>query len=79
MTKREFVAPETAAEIAYKHTRVLMHALHTAHPVMYQGTARFIHTITAQRYAGGIQTVVYLANDPAPIDPELIQLQNNPT
>lgn len=65
----------TPAELAQKHNRVLLHALHTAHPVLYQEKQRFIHTLTFQIYGGGIIGTVYLTGDPTPIAPELVQLQ----
>ena len=72
-------APETPASIAYKHSRVLHHALHTAHPMLYKGLVCFIHTITEQRYGGGIETTVYLAGHPAPVPAAEVQLQAQPT
>lgn len=69
---------ETPADIAAKHNRVLLHALQTAHPVMYQGKQRFMHTLTCQVYAGGITTTAYLMGDPAPVPPDQIILYEVP-
>lgn len=65
----------TSQEAEQKHNRVLLHALQTAHPVLHQGKARFIHTLTYQILGGGISTTAYLTGDSTPIGPEHIQLQ----
>jgi hypothetical protein len=61
-----------------KHHRVLLHALHTAHPVAYQGKHCFIHTITFQQEGGNITATVYLAGDPKPVKPADLTLWEAP-
>jgi hypothetical protein len=72
-------APAMSPEEAQKHNRILLHALQTAHPVLYRGTHRFIHTLTFQVFGGGIHSTVYLTGDPSPIEPAQVQLQEQPT
>jgi hypothetical protein len=60
---------------AQKHTRFLLHALHTAHPVMYQGKQQFIHTVLVQQSGGGTSTTIYLAGNPTALDSEDVQLR----
>ena len=69
---------ETPAEAAQKHNPVLLHALQTAHPVLFEGKQRFIHTINYQILGGGVNTTVYLTGGQEPIEPHLIQLQEQP-
>jgi hypothetical protein len=57
-----------------RHNRVLLHALQTAHPVLYKDRSRFIHTLTYQISGGGIETAVYLTGSPEPLAPEEISL-----
>ena len=54
---------DTPAAQAAKHNRILLHALHTAHPVLHDGRQRFIHTLTFMSYGGGIKTIAYLSGD----------------
>lgn len=74
-------AAETSADIEYRHLRVLIHAHHLAHPVLYDGKERFIHTINTQIYGGGKTTTVYLTGDGAanPLKPEQITLAEKTT
>lgn len=71
-------SPETPEELAQKHNRVLLHALHTAHPMLYQGKQRFIHTVTYQLEGGNVKATVYLTGDHTPVEPEQVQLQEQP-
>ena len=71
------MTPDTPAAQTAKHNRVLLHAHQTAHPVLYAGQQRFIHTLTFMSYGGGIKTLVYLAGDPAPVEAEAVQLQEH--
>lgn len=72
-------AAMTPAEAAQKHNRVLLHALHTAHPMLYQGKQRFIHTLTFSILGGGTSATVYLTGDSAAVEPNEVQLQARPT
>lgn len=63
---------------AEKHNRVLLHALQTAHPVMCEGRARFIHTITYQVLGGGVDATIYLTGGDTAFKPLDIQLQEHP-
>lgn len=80
MSSRE-KAPETpqAGEAEQKHDRILLRALQIAHPVIYQGQQRFIHTLTCQISGGSTETTVYLTGDPTPVKPSDVQLQEQPT
>lgn len=73
-----FPVPQTQAEIAYKHIRVLLHALHTAHPVLYEGKVAFLHTISCGRQGGGIDYTIYLAGIEKPVAADAVQLQPQP-
>lgn len=57
-----------------RHNRVLLHALQTAHPVIYQGMKRFIHSLFYGPGPGGIETIVYLAGSAESIPPADITL-----
>lgn len=72
-------AEDTPAEAQQKHNRVLLHALHTAHPMIYKEKQCFIHTLLFQVKGGDISATVYLMGNSAPIAPELVQLQGDPT
>lgn len=72
-------APETPASLAYKHSRVLHHALHIGHPMMRAGKLCFIHSIIEQRAGGGIETTVYLAGESKAVPAAEVQLQVQPT
>lgn len=71
---------ETPEQAAQKHNRVLLHALQTAHPVLHEGKARFIHTLNFQIMGGSMNTTVYLTGDGdrVPLEPSKIQLQEQP-
>jgi len=67
-------APDTPAEARQKHNRVLLHALHTAHPMLYQGKQCFIHTLMFQIQGGDITVDVYLTGGTGPVEAEQVQL-----
>lgn len=56
--------PESPAEIAYKRDRALLRALYTCQPVMVDGKYARLHSMYPQVSGGGIDTHVYLMNDP---------------
>lgn len=59
-------APESPAEAAYKRDRALLRALYTCQPVMVDGKYCQLHSMYPQVSGGGIDTHVYLMNDPTP-------------
>lgn len=69
------VVMETPAQAAEKHNRVLLHALQTAHPVMYQDKQHFLHSLTFMTYAGGLKTYVYLAGQTLSVPADQVQLR----
>jgi len=64
-------------EAYQRQSRILLHALHTGHPVLYQQRQRFIHTMTVQQSGGGVEVIVYLAGDKAAVPPMDISLDRN--
>lgn len=67
-------ATMTDRDAIERHNRVLLHALQIAHPVLYQGKNRFIHTLRFQLSGGGLDTTVYLTGDPTPLNADQVQL-----
>lgn len=67
-------ADDTPEGVSQKHQRILLHALHTAHPVLYQGKQQFIHTLTFQGAGGSIKAAVYLAGVDGVVKPEDVSL-----
>lgn len=67
-------SPDTPAEASQKHNRVLLHALHTAHPMRYQGKQCFIHTLLFQIHGGDISATVYLTGSTGPVESDQVQL-----
>ena len=63
---------------AYDRQRMVLKALHCAHPVSHQGKNQFVQEITARQDGGRIQMTVYLAGSPEPIDSSLIELARTP-
>lgn len=64
----------SSGEDIEKHNRVLLHALQTARPVIYDEKKSFIQVLTYAQSGGGIETIVYLAGKPEPVAPDLITL-----
>jgi hypothetical protein len=50
-----------------KHNRVLLHALQTAHPVLYEGHERFIQVVRYELIGSEVETAVYLTGSPSPL------------
>lgn len=50
-----------------QHNRVLLHALQTAHPVLYEGHERFIQVLRYELIGSEVETVVYLTGSPSPL------------
>lgn len=71
-------APETPAEAAYKRDRALLRALYTCQPVMVDGKYRQLHSMYPQVSGGGIDTHVYLMNDPTPRQAGEVTLPEQP-
>ena len=61
-------------EAAARHNRVLLHALQTAHPVIYKERRRFIQCITFALSGGAVEATVYLTGSPEPLDGTAIAL-----
>jgi hypothetical protein len=61
-------------EAAARHNRVLLHALQTAHPVMFNDRKGFIQVVTFSQSGGSIEAVIYLSGNPAPIEANQISL-----
>jgi len=68
---------QTPAQLLQRHYRVLLHALQTGHPVIYQQRQRFIHTLSFHSSGGGVEADVYLAGQPDTIRPMEITLDPN--
>lgn len=64
----------SAIDAAARHNRVLLHALQTAHPVMYRNRRLFIHTLSFQGGGSGIVPTVWLSGQTGPVDPDEITL-----
>lgn len=71
----------TAREAVERHNRVLLHAFQTAHPVMYCGCERYIHTLKFQQFGGGTDTTVFLTGkvEPVPADELTLPLHHSTT
>lgn len=69
---------EPLDKAAYDHQRMLLKALHCAHPVLHDGRQRFVQVVTARQDGGRIEMVLYMAGDPAPIDASAVSLQKQP-
>lgn len=54
-------------DAAERQNRILLHAWQTAHPVLYQGVRRHLHTLTFQKPGGNPEVVVYLIGNPEPV------------
>jgi hypothetical protein len=57
-------------DAAERHNRVLLHAWQTAHPVLYEGLQRHIHTLVFQKPGGAPDVVVYLNGQAEPVAAE---------
>ncbi len=79
--KAALTAPtfEPLDQAAYDRQRMLLKALHCAHPVAHAGKNEFVQEVTARQDGGRIQMTVYLAGSPAPIDSSEIELVRNAT
>jgi hypothetical protein len=66
---------ETPADRAAKHERLLLRALQTAHPVLYQGKQRFVKSLSVQLYGGGTQSSLYLSGLSDEVPAEQVQIQ----
>lgn len=73
------LAPETPAETAYKRDRALLRALYTCQPVMVDGKYRQLHSMYPQISGGGIDTHVYLMNDPVSRRADEVSFPEQPT
>lgn len=71
--------PESPAELAYKRDRALLRALYTCQPVMVDGKYAYLHSMYPQVHGGGIDTHVYLMNDPTPRQASEINFTEQPT
>jgi uncharacterized protein YjiK len=64
-------------ETYQRQTRILLHALNTGHPVLYQQRQRFIHTLTFQQSGGSVEAIVYLSGEKTAVPPMDVSLDLN--
>ena len=77
--KKLISEPKQTVEEEKKHNRILLHALQTCHPVIYEGKQCFIHTFNVQVYGGGLKTTIYLTNGKGVPPADLTIDQNHQT
>ena len=57
-------------DAAERQNRVLLKAWQTAHPVLYQGQRRQLHTLVFQKPGGAPEVIVYLNGQAEPVPAE---------
>lgn len=67
-------ADEPLDPAAYLQHRILLKALHFAHPVIHEGKQQFIQVASARLAGGRVQMDVYFTDRPEPVDSATITL-----
>lgn len=66
--------PYNPVEDPQRHNRVLLHAWHTDHEVLYQGCRRHIHGLGFLTVGSTREAIVYLTGDPKSVPATAVQL-----